>query len=469
MILAANSFEVDGLTFSEPLWFAALAVVPLLLGLKLFTMARGSSKARSFVAPRLAGRLVLRPRQGLGWITFCLEIAGIVLLVTALARPQKGYTEREIKVEGRNLLLALDVSRSMLAVDDFGEAGSSLAGKPTRLELAKLAAKDLVRALPGERVGLIAFAGNAFQQVPLTVDHSAVRESLEQININAIERGGTNLAAAINKAVESFAKTDANQKALVIFTDGDDLEGDSVGAAAKAREEGITIFTIGLGSPEGSIIQYKTSRGSTVIVKDRQQNVVRTKLDAETLNKIAETTGGAFVNLRDGRVTDRLARSLVDKLDFTSGDSRSKRIPNELFQWPLGFAFLFLLAGYLAGPVARAVRRPDGIEGQLLSTGTGAAAGMVLLLAVMSPDSLQAVTYEEAQYSSGPRITARPSSPSRNSSLQSRKRAEAVGRDFTSLSRSKRKRPRRSTSGAGHRSTVWAISMGPWKIFRGRC
>lgn len=388
-------FIDDKLQFAEPWWFAGLLVIPLMIGLRI-AFSRGSTKrAKRFVAPQLAGRLLIPARAGAGWLVLALELLGIAALSVALARPQKGYIQQEVEIEGRNVLIAIDVSRSMLAVDDYGSSGGTATGKPNRLELAKMASFDVVRALPGERIGLIAFAGNAFQQVPLTVDHMAVRESLDQMNIYAIERGGTNLSAAIETAMESFSKTAASQKALIVLTDGDNLEGDAVEMAREAYEEGIRIFTVGLGSPEGSIIQYKTSRGEAVIVRDRDKNVVKTKLDAETLRKVAEVAGGRFINPTSGKISEVLAAGLVKELDYTAGESRDRRIPNELFQWPLGVGIAFLLLGYLAGPLARAVRRPvnspSPVGSPTMARSTLAVGIVAVLFASASPEASAAL------------------------------------------------------------------------------
>ncbi|MEM0896477.1 MAG: VWA domain-containing protein [Verrucomicrobiota bacterium] len=351
-------FIDDKLQFAEPLWFLGLLVIPLVIGLRVAFSRLSTARARRFVAPSLAGRLLIPARAGAGWTVLILELLGIAALVVALARPQKGYLEQRVEVEGRNVLIAIDVSRSMLAIDDDGSTGAQPTGKPSRLDQAKMASQDVIRALPGERIGLIAFAGNAFQQVPLTVDHMAVRESLEQMSIYAIERGGTNLSAAIETAMQSFGKTEASLKALIILTDGDNLEGDAVETARKASAEGIRIFTVGLGSPEGSIIQYKSNRGETIVVRDRDRNVVATKLDAATLKKVAEAAGGRFINPSGGKISEVLVAGVVKDLDQTGGESRDRRIPNELYQWPLGAGLCCLLLGYLAGPIARAVRRP---------------------------------------------------------------------------------------------------------------
>ena len=185
-------------------------------------------------------------------MAYIFHLLALAFFIIALAKPQMGYTEHEVSGKGRNVMIAMDVSRSMLATDIA----------PNRLQRAKLAVQDLITALPQDRIGLIAFSGRAFVQAPLTIDHTAILESIEQLDTETIPRGGTNIAMAIELAMETFNKTESANHALVLFSDGDELEGTALEAAQKAKQEDIIVVAIGVGTTSGSIIPDPSPRSS---------------------------------------------------------------------------------------------------------------------------------------------------------------------------------------------------------------
>ncbi len=174
-------------------------------------------------------------------------LLGFALAITALAKPQWGYTYEDVKRKGLDLIFAVDTSRSMLSNDV----------PPSRLQRVKLATQDLLHQLQGDRVGLIAFAGRAFLQAPLTIDYSAAVESINDLDTNTIPEGGSNISAAIDLAVQTFGKSAIGNRALIIFTDGEELSGDAMKTAKAAADGGVRIFTVGVGTPEGSLIPIK--------------------------------------------------------------------------------------------------------------------------------------------------------------------------------------------------------------------
>src|SRR6202043_689081 len=186
------------------------------------------------------------------------------------------------KRKGLDLLIAVDTSRSMLS-DDV---------QPNRIERVKLAIQDLINELQGDRVGLIAFAGRAFLQAPLTIDYDAVVEAINDLDTKTIPEGGTNISDAIALAARTYGKSAVGNRALVIFTDGEELSGDAVKAAKAAADAGIRIFTVGVGTPQGSLIPVPNEDGGTSFVKDSSGQVVKSKLDDKRLREIAEATGG---------------------------------------------------------------------------------------------------------------------------------------------------------------------------------
>src|SRR5689334_3659996 len=270
------------MTFGAPEWLWGLLLIPLLIAIFVSAERRGLKRLQQFVSARLLPQLagtVNRPRR---IVRFGLLMLGLALAIVSLAQPRWGYVYEDVKRKGLDLLFAVDTSRSMLSNDV----------QPSRLERVKLAAQDLVNQLQGDRVGLIAFAGRAFLQAPLTIDYEAAVESINDLDTKTIPEGGTNISEAINLAVNTFGKSAAGNRALIIFTDGEELTGDAVKVAKSASEAGLKIFTIGVGTPQGSLIPITSDNGETAFVKDSAGQVVKSKLDENRLHEIAKAAGG---------------------------------------------------------------------------------------------------------------------------------------------------------------------------------
>src|ERR671919_3229919 len=209
------------MTFGAPHWLWGLLLIPLLIALFIRAEHRGLRRLHEFVSARLLPQLaetVNRPRRIL---RFGMQLVGLSLALVSLAQPRCGYTFEDVKRKGLDLLIAIDTSRSMLSNDV----------QPDRLERVKLATQDLINELQGDRVGLIAFAGRAFLQAPLTIEYEAVMESINDLDTKTIPEGGTNISSAINLAIQSFGKSAVGNRALIIFTDGEELSGDAAKAA----------------------------------------------------------------------------------------------------------------------------------------------------------------------------------------------------------------------------------------------
>src|SRR5438067_4182696 len=246
------------MTFGAPEWLWGLLLVPLLVALFLRAERRGLRLLKQFVSTRLLPQLagtVNRPRRVL---RFGLQLFGFALALASLAQPRWGYTFQDVKRKGLDVLLAVDTSRSMLANDI----------QPNRLERVKLVAEDLINDLQGDRVGLIAFAGRAFLQAPLTIDYDAVFEAIRDLDTKTIPEGGTNISSAIDLAAQSFGKSAVGNRALIIFTDGEELSGDAVKTAKAAADAGVRIFAVGVGTAQGSLIPSGGDEGQTACVKD---------------------------------------------------------------------------------------------------------------------------------------------------------------------------------------------------------
>ena len=283
---------------------------------------------------------------------------------SALAGPKWGFHWQEVHREGIDLIVALDTSRSMLATDV----------KPNRLERAKLAIMDLVPLLQGDRIGLVAFAGTAFLECPLTLDYAAFEQSLRAVEVGIIPRGGTALARALDTSMDAFEARQGKYEAIILITDGENNEGDVKEAAKRAAELGIKMFTVGIGTAEGELL----SLGKDGFVKDRNGQVVKSRLDEDTLKNIALTTGGAYVQgLGPSLGLDQVFRDHIAKMERREVASTLERRYEERFQIPLALALLLLIAETLIAerrpaPGARRWRRPAALPRQ-------AAAALVLL------------------------------------------------------------------------------------------
>ena len=333
------------MSFASPVWLWALALVPLLVALFFQNERKRRVLLQKLIATRLHDRLagtvsVVKRR----W-RFALVLLALVGLIGSLAQPRYGFTWQEAKRRGRDVIIAIDTSKSMLATD--------LA--PNRLTRAKLAAQDLIGELHGDRVGVIAFAGGAFLQAPLTADYGAVLSSLQELDTEIIPRGGTDIAGAIRTAIEAFGKGESDHRALIIFTDGEELDADGV-KEAESKKEVVRIFTVGLGSADGALIPLPGSRGGTEFVKDNDGHIVKSRLDEDRLRKIAEAGGGFYLRLRNSREQmGQLIRDGLGKMTETDIDAKLSRQPIERYQWPLGAGIFLLAASMLIGERRRAV------------------------------------------------------------------------------------------------------------------
>lgn len=328
----------------ERLWL--LVLVPIIL-LLFLANRRSRRRGRQLWAGSLFDRLAPGwdgGRERLKMILFALAMGFLVL---ALARPQWGGETVMMKRQGIDLFIAVDTSTSMLAEDM----------RPNRLEQAKRAIADLVGQLGGDRVGLVAFAGDALIVCPLTLDHGTVLLLLESMGPSSVSKPGTNVAAAIERARESFVAGERKHKALLLVTDGESHEGQALEEAKKAAEEGLVVYTIGIGSLEGEPIPQRDDAGRvTGYKKDRQGSVISTRLDEKTLQQIASATKGQYHRATpQGFELDAVFEDLqsMEKKELEGNLATSYE---ERFRWPLTLALLLLVVELLL-PVRR--RQPE--------------------------------------------------------------------------------------------------------------
>lgn len=267
-----------------------------------------------------------------------LIVTAFSLAVFALMRPQWGFKWQKIKRKGLDILVAVDVSKSMLAEDI----------KPNRLERTKLALTDFVKNLGGDRIGLIAFSGSAFMQCPLTVDYSGFLLSVQSLDINTIPKGGTAISSAIRQAMESYEGGLKKYKVLIIITDGEDHEGDPLKAAQLAKDEGIRIFCIGIGTTEGELIPVTDESGNKAFLKDRSGAVVKSRLDEAVLQKIALATAGNYVHASAKEFgLDLIYKEKLSEMEKRELESKMAKQYEERFQIPLVIAFLLLTVEFI--------------------------------------------------------------------------------------------------------------------------
>jgi len=386
--------------FFEPVWLlvgllAVLAVVLLEIG----AHRRRSQALRLFVASHLVGTLASSVSQGRRLAKRLLLVGAVACLFIALARPHLFYRWEEETRTGLDLLVAMDCSKSMLTEDV----------KPNRLERAKLAVSDFADQLPDDRLGLIAFAGDAFLQVPLTLDHEAFQTAVRELDTDTIPRPGTDVGTAINEAVTALASQASNTKILLLVTDGEDLEGRAVAAAQNAAKAGLKIYTIGVGTAGGDFIPERDDSGALMYLHDSDGNIVKSRLDESTLRQIAEVTGGAYVPLgQRGEGLQEIYQKYIATLPRHQLESRRQKIRFEQYEWPLGLSILLLVASMLLGERSRsrggedAVLPPPRRHASRTAPGRPAAAvAALLLLAALPPLRAASSDQAEREYKSG--------------------------------------------------------------------
>ena len=265
---------------AQPQYIWLLLLIPaLLVGYALFVRGKRKSLSR-FGDIKLMQTLMPLVSKRRGWLKISLLCVAIFFFTLGLMRPQMGAKVREVKRQGIEVVVALDVSNSMLA-EDF---------RPNRLERAKLAISRLVDKLKDDRIGLIVFAGDAYVQLPVTTDYVSAKIFLSSISPGIVPKQGTAIGAAIHTGIRSFTLQSTKSRVLIIITDGENHEDDAVSMAEEAYKQGIIVYTIGIGSEQGKPIPMPDG----TMLKDKDGNIVVTKLDELTLQKIATAGGGAY-------------------------------------------------------------------------------------------------------------------------------------------------------------------------------
>ena len=318
------------MTFGAPQFLYLLAAIPVLMLFLWWAWRRRAEALRRIGDPGLVERLGLAVGPRVRGVRLALWFIGVALLILALGRPQWGSDIEIVEQGGIQVMVALDISRSMLAQDL----------KPTRLARAKLEISDLISRLDGDEVGIVLFSGASFIQFPLTSDYATARTYLNHAGPNAITRQGTVIAEAIETAMAGFSTERERQKVIVIMTDGENHEGDPIAAAREAAAQGAVIYTAGFGSPEGAPVPEYDERGEIIGYRqDAQGQVLISRIDDVALQQIAESGGGRYFRATDGGAIAGLAEE-IQSFEDQSLKSEFNQRKVERFQ-------LFLLAGVL--------------------------------------------------------------------------------------------------------------------------
>ena len=361
--------------YGHLLWLL-LIFPPLLVVFFWWSLNERQRLMSHFIQARLLPGLIsgVAPARQKG--RFALLVAAVTLLIITVARPQWGFTWEESRQKGLDIVVAIDTSKSMLAEDIA----------PNRLTRAKLAALDLMQQAKSDRLGLVAFAGGAFLQCPLTIDDNAFRQSVEALDVNIIPQGGTALAEAITTALAAFKEGD-NHKVMVLFSDGEDNDEHALTAAEAAAKAGLKIFTIGIGTADGELLRIKDAKGRTDYIRDADGHVVKSRLNEALLQQIAGATpGGFYLPLRGAKTIDALYEKGLAPLPKSEGQEKLVKRFRERYHWPLAGAILLLLLEILL-PERRLplpTRREDSTNSQRAGTRASTVAATLALLLLPS-------------------------------------------------------------------------------------
>jgi Ca-activated chloride channel family protein len=325
--------------FADPEWLLLALLAPLgLIALHAWAARARENQLLRFAAIERLDELLQSHSPAKRVFKNLMLVLAVAAAAVALARPQWGQTTEMSTALGEDIVFIIDCSKSMLSTD----------AAPNRLARAKFAILDFVQKHGRGRVGLVAFAGQAFLQCPLTFDYDAFRESLQAVDETTIPVPGTDIGSALDEAFHAMEKNDRH-KVMVLLTDGEDLEQTGVKTAQKLGDKGVVVYCVGVGTAAGSNIQIINDNGVASPMRDRQGDIVQSRLDETTLRKIAEATHGSYQPL--GTVGEGLGRirQLVENSPHTSDLTSARKLGVDRFYIPVGLATLLLFVESLIG------------------------------------------------------------------------------------------------------------------------
>lgn len=331
------------------LW-AILGILPLVIIVFLFIQNWKKRKLQQFGNEEIVKRLMPNVSKSLPIVKFVLYSLAIVSLLIGLANLQFGTKVEEVKREGIDLMIALDVSNSMLAEDL----------SPNRLERSKRAIYQLIQKLHNDRLGIIVFAGDAYVQLPITTDYSSAKLFLETIGTDIVPTQGTSIGAAINLAMESFDFENGTSKSIIVITDGENHEDDAKEAASNASSKDVTVHTIGMGSEIGGPIPVYKNGAQIDFRKDNQGNTVVTKLNESMLKEIAAEGNGSYLRANNANAGLDIIMEEIDKMEKKEFGSKSFKDYEDRFQIFLIIALILIVLEYFISN--RRTSKLDGVN-----------------------------------------------------------------------------------------------------------
>jgi Ca-activated chloride channel family protein len=348
------------MNFAQPSILFLLILLPILGAVAIFTSRTRRRQWSAFIAPRLRDSLLKKSSSLPRWLALFFLLTASAAIIIALARPRADAGTKQEKTRGRNVMVALDISKSMRVADV----------KPDRLAQAKVVIYELLEAMPNERIGFLGFAGTPNVYAPLTIDHSAVRETVDQIDETWAPLGGSDLAAAVHLATETLKKTGQKNNALVIISDGEEIRdeanhGELESMIAEAEHAGVYIVAIGVGTEDGGFVPNPNSPNGQMV--DHDGHPVVSRLEAGVMRKLAEETKGSFAIAGSGQHIPTLVKSVVAGMDAYEMSGREKRLTIEFYQWLMLPAILFLSIAIVVGTRWKGVRAAIFLAGAFLT------------------------------------------------------------------------------------------------------
>ncbi|WP_350286580.1 VWA domain-containing protein [uncultured Croceitalea sp.] len=319
--------------FDEKLYFYLLGLVPVLVLLFLLLQVWKKSKQHEFADPRLLKRLAPNKSSFKSTLKLIFLLMGIAFLSLGMVNPKIGTKLETVKREGVDIVFAVDVSKSMLAEDIA----------PNRIEKTKRLVSEIINQLTSDRIGIIAYAGQAYPQLPITTDYGAAKMFLQSMNTNMLSSQGTAINSAIELATTYYNDEEQTNRVLFVISDGEDhSEGTTIKAVEDAVQNGIRIFTIGVGKPKGAPIPIKRNGVVESLKKDAQGEVVITKLNEPVLASIAEEGNGQYINGSNTEAAVEFIKEELNKMDKKEFEAKQFAEYKDQFQWFLGIGLLFL-------------------------------------------------------------------------------------------------------------------------------
>jgi Ca-activated chloride channel family protein len=322
------------INFAQAQYLFLILLIPVFFLLQALVFRLRTRRIRKFGDEELVRQLMPSYSKSKVWVRLVLFSIGFFFFVIGLSRPQIGAKLREHETKGAEIMIVLDVSNSMLA-EDYS---------PNRLERAKLAISRLVDKLRDDRIGLVVFAGNSFVQLPITTDYVSAKMFMGSISTESVPIQGTAIGEAINTAMRSFSAQSEKSRAIIVITDGENHEDDPVAAAAQAAELGVRVFTIGVGSPEGKPIPMDGE-----LLKDKDGNIVVTRLDESVLQEVADAGNGLYVRAGNSEFGLNPIIDDIRKMEDEKYSSIVFEEYDEQFMYFMGIALLFFVIEMLIG------------------------------------------------------------------------------------------------------------------------